>query len=302
MQGHFPIFLVVIGGVLLGGFAVLMAMGIRRGVQSRQWRRVSGVVRSFSFSYGVPKIAYEYRVDGATYPGEAIAPGVLARASGGYKVPRSLWLREDGQLRFPPGAEVVVWVNPEAPEDAVLCPGTPPGWWKAGLALLGLVLVFALFVTPIGREEFPLLHRALAVFAGCGVILFISGCRAWAHYLRTRHYPTTAGRLLRAEVTLPQSGENASYYPEIEFEYLIDGTPYRSGQWTALPDAVGRNTPQEVERHLDTLRTLPELQVHYNPRLPWDAFLKPGPAWGVYTRFGMALAFWAVAFFLLPPL
>jgi hypothetical protein len=85
-------------------------------------RRRSG---SNGGSTNYPVVQYSYQVNGQIYQGSRIAPGMQVGGSGAGKVVE----------RYPAGAQVMVFYNPQDPSDAVLEKKAPAQW------LLWLVLV-----------------------------------------------------------------------------------------------------------------------------------------------------------------
>lgn len=65
-----------------------------------------------------PVVHYSYQVDGQPYQGSKIAPGMEVGGTGAGKV----------VARYPSGAQVMVFYNPQNPSDAVLETKAPAQW------------------------------------------------------------------------------------------------------------------------------------------------------------------------------
>ena len=78
--------------------------------------------------------------------------------------------------------------------------------------------------------------------------------------------------------------------PQVEFEYEVDGAAYRSRQLDALSIQVAQRQ-KKAQIVIDGLRSNPTLQVYYDPKAPWDAFLRHGPKSGFLAPFLMGFVF-----------
>ena len=77
-------------------------------------------------SVNYPVVQYSYQVGGQRYEGSKIAPGMEVGGTGAGKVVE----------RYPAGAQVMVFYNPQNPSDAVLETKAPAQW------VMWLVLLF----------------------------------------------------------------------------------------------------------------------------------------------------------------
>jgi hypothetical protein len=102
-------------------------------------------------------------------------------------------------------------------------------------------------------------------------------------YWRSRQFPSVEGKLLKAEISSESAGESSGFVPQVEFEYEVDGTMYRSRQLTALNVSVLRARAVDVKPVIDALQAMPKLEVYYDPQAPWDAFLKHCPVLAVFV-------------------
>ena len=92
-----------------------------------QWPSTMGTVNSSyldrrhssdSGSTDYPVVEYSYQVSGQAYQGRKIAPGPEVGGTGAGKV----------VARYPAGAQVMVFYNPQSPSDAVLETKAPAQW------------------------------------------------------------------------------------------------------------------------------------------------------------------------------
>ena len=92
-----------------------------------QWPSTMGIINSSyldrryssdSGSTDYPVVEYSYHVSGQAYQGRKIAPGPEVGGTGAGKV----------VARYPAGAQVMVFYNPQSPSDAVLETKAPAQW------------------------------------------------------------------------------------------------------------------------------------------------------------------------------
>jgi len=121
--------------IILGSFIFSMAifdaifLGIilftrRKVAQARNWPSTMGTVHmstvewrrgSKGGSVAYPVVQYAYQVMGRQYQGRKIMPGPEAGGSGAHKI----------VARYPMGAQVMVYYDPNNPSDALLERGMP---------------------------------------------------------------------------------------------------------------------------------------------------------------------------------
>ena len=127
-----------LNGIVLAAIAYLWFMTNR----SKNWPTVPGKVKSSRISYnsstnktnGTPYVLYTFEVKGKKYQGSVINPGdlTLAGNTAAAKV----------VARYPAGADVAVYYNPQKPEDHFLEPFSSASarvWWA--LLIGGNVLI-----------------------------------------------------------------------------------------------------------------------------------------------------------------
>lgn len=138
---------------LLAGSLVSALLPVLRGRrlarESEAWPRVRGQIIEAEAPntrpFGLPRVEYEYKVDGLLYHGTAIAFGLPEKT------------REPLMVRYQPGDVVWVHVQPGHPEHAVLYPGGSAlrkllGDWPALLNLVFSGALSVLFVVLLLRD------------------------------------------------------------------------------------------------------------------------------------------------------
>src|SRR5215211_4993315 len=120
----------IIGFVLLILNVIFLAIIFfmrRRMATVSQWPSTMGTVNtsylerrhsSDSGSTDYPVVQYSYQVGGQAYQGMKVAPGPEVGGTGASKV----------AARYPAGAQVMVFYNPQNPSDAVLETKAPAQW------------------------------------------------------------------------------------------------------------------------------------------------------------------------------
>lgn len=270
---------------------MLIALIWRGWRSASSWARTTARIKTFGVSFGVPAVSYEYEVNGSKLTGSGIVPGVLAGKSQGTTLPKSVYLKADGSLKFPPNAEVDVFYDPQKPSDAALRPGIPPGIWKG----------FALLLLFIGIPAEIYEHRAwagkhgvdlvLAALMCGGAISLALGLKWLRSYFRSRSFPSTTGRLLKANIAYASGGEGGGgYVPTVQYDYTVNGALYESSQLTSVSFQVLKSRT-EAQSFVDRLRAEPSVTVYYDPQAPWVGFLQHSSIWSVFLPALMGLAF-----------
>ncbi len=124
------VFVFLILNVIFLGIIFFMR---RRIAAVRQWPSTMGTINasylerrsSSEGSTNYPVVQYSYQVGGQAYQGLKIAPGPEVGGTGAGKV----------VARYPAGAQVMVFYNPQSPSDAVLETKAPAQW------LMWLILI-----------------------------------------------------------------------------------------------------------------------------------------------------------------
>ncbi len=152
-----PAFEVTIAMVSCGGIGLVL---ILRALYQRRWLRASqnwiavtgkvtraevvAVEASESRDYEL-QVSYEYAAGGSTHVGRRIAFGRAGYA-------RKKRAQEELAC-YPVGESVIVWVNPDAPDDAVLDRATPNAtlYLVLGILLAGVAIVIGMYPRGAGN-------------------------------------------------------------------------------------------------------------------------------------------------------
>lgn len=116
-------------------------------------------------------------------------------------------------------------------------------------------------------------------FVLIALFLFVWAMRGRRKAMAARNWPTTMGRVLSAEVETRRShssegGYSTAYYPNVLYEYQVDGRPYRSNQfYVAMP--VGLGNYAKVHQQVINYPVGSMVEVYYNPEDPSQAALVP---------------------------
>lgn len=269
------IFICFISGIVLWTM-VSSFLRVRQSLSS--WLQTTGRVTFFGINYGTPSISYDYDIQGKTFTGTKFTPGPMVTYpnGSGTSFPKSFYLHESGQLRFPPGSSVEVFYDPENPGDSALVRQMP-----SGKGLLIVVPVIAFFVALYLYLGWFTAHLKVLIPSGAviaGLVAFNYGFTWMRRHWQTRSFPSVKGRLLQAEVVYSaggggSSGNSGGYTVSVEFEYEVNGCLYRSQQLRDLPLTILKSSRQVVEQQVEKLRSDPTPEIFYDPTAPWDGFL-----------------------------
>lgn len=253
-----------------------------------------GRVKSFGVNYGVPNISYEYTVNAQTLEGSKFTPGVGAHLKvSGTSYPKSIYLNTDGSLKFPPGVTVAVFYDPQNPSDSALVQGFV---FSTGAPIA--LSVIALLIFGFLHQNWVKAHGLATfstVFFLAGLVVFLYGLSWINRYFNTQSFPSTTGKLLKAEVAFSTRENSAQgYTAEVEFEYQVQGSLYQSSQLKELPLWILKSRKQDVEPMVAKLRAEPELKIFYNPKAPWDGFLQHVSLLGASAPLLLSLPFMGV--------
>lgn len=301
-----------IGGALFVGLGALLALGltpnVRRWVAARSWPTTNGTITSSAVLAGeaaddyrgelltgtderaniggtgeyVPRVEYEYRVDGIRYEGDRISwtDGAFSR--------RSMAATLVGQ--YPPGTIVELRYDPADPGEAVLRSTTRSNRWLLAVAAIGSA-AFGGYVAA-GYPAVSYLPLGVgAVVTAVGVWLLFRAVSA-------RRWPT-------APATLQSVGARESHrvddgvrhggrwFPTVEYTYRVDGATYVGHRlWfggrrfdtadearSAAVDAIGTNAAGAT------------FAVRYDPENPDVATVEPGGLATVATYLLVGIGF-----------
>ncbi len=209
-------------------------------------------------NYKVADIAYEYVVAGKRYTGRRISHAEIIAQE---EVPGLL-------ARYPVGAEVDVFHDPDEPSDAVLERGAPPGLAKGCLALVAIVVagtVFLMWMVTSGGEIVQRLlpnsmPPVLAITGLAGLVFTGAGIGIVKTLVAARRWPQATATIRKAEViefTTVQrrdSGSSSrrrqvtrSWKPVVEYDYEVNGRTHLSRSiWLDREDAGTRKFAESV--------------------------------------------------------
>lgn len=282
----------VIVGLLIASLGVwIIFSGIQGAIRRRSsWIRTDGRMTMFGFRYGAPSVLFEYQVDGKVFEGNKLLPGKNSRRdnSSACWLPKSAYVRSDGSLKFPPDSQVDVFYDPKNSEKCALIPGFPP------IAMLCLPAILVAFGLIMAGGEWIVGHCKLVfpgLFICAGLLMCCVGLRWGRRYTRSRKFPSVKGLLLKAELAYEDGSDADGFGLQVEFEYEVNGTPYRSNQLTAINARILSKRVKQAQSLVDGLLTNPQPQVFYDPRAPWDGFLRHGPTWGIFGIIFVGLIF-----------
>ena len=244
-------------------------------VKSERHRHVEGVTQVGNMA----QVAYEFPVGSQVYQGSRIGIGETM----GPEV-------EAVMKRYPVGASVPVYYDPDHPDSCVLERDAPVNagcLYAIALAVvLGGLSLAAVFLFPEGflrllEPYFPAgAHPHLAIFfavAGLMMLLMQWGSRRLAR--QAASWPQVEGRVVRSETEsfLSRSGQTHGprvrlYEPVIEYAYRVEGREYHSAQLSFGGELASGNRAGADE----TVARYPvgsAVQVHYDPQNPSQAVI-----------------------------
>lgn len=230
------------------------------------WVRAKGVVKSFTTFYHSPRIAYEFHAGGCVRTGHAITPAVLPRSS---ILPpwgiRRNWLHPDGRLKFHPGQEVEVLLDPARPERSALTHRLHPGpaaYLIPALIVLNIWAVFHLGWLEENREQLAPLSIYLL-----GVILILRHVPRVHRAARSRKFHVAKGSL--------SIGQQNPSTPFLMVEYVVGDILYRSAQIVNMPCWFLDHKSPLLRRLVGRLTEGDHgIDVFYDPKAPWDGFIR----------------------------
>jgi Protein of unknown function (DUF3592) len=227
-------------------------------------------------------VAYEFVVAGKTYRGSRID---LAVDSGNFEVAETL-------KRYPEGAIVTVFYDPEHPDQCILERDDPKNLRKGWLSVvvmvvlivggvLGVEQVADIVRGAIAHPKRTPLVMALGLF---GIVIAVFARMVGQKKREMRSWTTTAGRIVQSAVaTTVRTHDKPSsmrrdytetiYVPRIVYRYDADGRSFEGddigGAWSGSTPAIAQKTVARFP--LDTAVT-----VFFNPGNPTESTLAPG--------------------------
>lgn len=250
------------------------------------------------------EVTYEYRVAGKTYRGKRISIG---EDLGDMAVEQRL-------ARYPVGASVTVYYDPQQPDQAVLERNAPAVVWRT-LAILIAVCIALLIGATIG---FPVLidaaranlarpERALPiVILGAMALMVIAVARAAIKQAQAAQaWPAVEGEIESADVEsfrvldLRNSFRMSRVFrPAIVYRYRVGGVDLR-GSRLHFASRLYSGAPGYAQRVVERYPRGSRVAVYYNPDNAAESVLQPQVkhlwiAWtvaGVLAAAALALAY-----------
>lgn len=247
-------------------------------------------------------IRYEYRVNGKRYSGQRVGIG---EDLGDHDVAGTL-------ERYPQGASVTVYYDPDNPAEAVLERDAPEGIWSAIIIFL-VVSIFLLVGGGMGFDELVAGLRAnlsdparavpVAACLGLAAFLMLLGIALRRQERDARGWPVTEGRIENAAVDSFMSLERSSQHsasdggmamrwqrlfrPDVVYCYKVAKVEYR-GSRIALGGQVYATFDAFARKRIRPYRPGDKVTVHYDPANPAQALLETR-AYGGWVPWLLAL-------------
>jgi len=222
----------------------------------------------------VPAVGYEFVAGGKTYHGSRISIG---EDTGGANLAATL-------ERYPAGAQVLVYYDPNDPTDCVLERDLPAGFGKGCLVLLGLLVAAIAGIVWLSNSGIDMLERQLphgnaplVIFAGLfGLACLVFSLAGWRHARRAADWPSVLGQVLSSgvvEVAHDADGrQTRRYAARIEYAYAVAGVDYRSNQIALGVTTSGSRAGAQAVA--DRYPAGASIEVHFDPANPSTAALE----------------------------
>jgi hypothetical protein len=89
-------------------------------------------------------------------------------------------------------------------------------------------------------------------------------------------WPSVAGRVVHSDVARERRSDGTRYWPDVRYEYEVDGRRYTSRQLTAWERRFSIKEAGAARRWADRYPEGSEVTVYYDPDDPHDGILEPG--------------------------
>lgn len=91
-------------------------------------------------------------------------------------------------------------------------------------------------------------------------------------------WPTTEGRITRAQLERSISKGKTMYSADIAYDYQLDGKPFEGGRvW--MGNGSSSSDPTPFRRAVERYPAGTAVRVHYDPADPAESVLEPGVTW-----------------------
>lgn len=199
-------------------------------------RPCTGVGEKAGTMGNFPLVTFEYTVRGRLFQGSRISVGEQAADVG----------VESMLDKYPQGAEVDVYYNPDDPEESVLERDLPPDFAKAIGGLLFFVVACAI-ILPIGIQEFsarlvgyidkPENAMLVTLLLGMAGFVVLTGLALQRQVKQMAGWPSTGGTIVSTAVEAYRSDKikeygnrMVHYRPRVIYAYEVRGRRYQSDQ------------------------------------------------------------------------
>jgi Protein of unknown function (DUF3592) len=282
-----PVLMIVAGpmGVMLVAMAVWKGLQFRR---ARRWPSAPGRITKSEVSashlqteheatriVNLPAIEYEFSFNGRRYTGRRIAVG---EDSGGANIGATL-------ARYPLGAIVAVYCDPDDPENCVLernAPNFMPGQGCATtLASLAAIAFMAYWLTSHYDTVIAPLWatghgRVTLIAAAIGLLSLMAYVGSLIIAKQQTPWETVRGVVVdsRAQASKRRSSKarDVIYTPIVEYSYRVNGREFRSRQ--IGPDDQGEDTLADAQKISARFPKGGNVAVHFDPGNPGNAMLE----------------------------
>jgi hypothetical protein len=131
------------------------------------------------------------------------------------------------------------------------------------------------------------------VFIAAGVALAIWGWSILERARASAAWPTMTGTVVSSDVRSERTpGKGVTYWPEVHYEYVVDGTTYSSNRIRF--GEYGTDRAQPARAIANRYRTGDAVVVHIDPEDPARAVLEAGAGWSSYGILGGGVLFLVV--------
>lgn len=316
--------IIIAAVVLSGALCGLAAYRFAKARQTQRWREARGHVVESDVEVretvglgkekektvdNFPRVIYEYTVNGRRHEGQRIA---LTAESANGRV-------EEILARYPRGAEITVYYDPDDPEAALLDRGLPHDFSRAltwALVFIPVLAAAAYFGSSAlvgvmnrhGQSEDDALP--VMIFGVLGLGILAAGAAAQWKAFKERFWPVVTGRVLSSEVeryetSVSMAGQGRSsgsslvvYRPAVLYEYEVRERRYRSNRIASQPQARVA-VPDIAARTVQRYVAGSAVAIRYKPKNPAESVLEARvPAFWHILILGSGLMAVAVHFYL----
>jgi len=126
-----------------------------------------------------------------------------------------------------------------------------------------------------------------------GILIFYKGSHDVYYSLRTYTWPSVEGKIVFSRVErVWHPGQSPTYYPQIQYVYLVEGKEYRGK--VVFFSEYGTGSTAGAQATIDKYPEGKIVAVYYNPKDPQNAVLERGLHWPSFALILFGLIFGAV--------